>query len=153
MKIIFSALLCIVLASSVSAKDINWDQFDHAFSTKAQYQETAFGYFATLKRTEATEQIEQREYFSAVGGFNNKNEFIATRYEIASEKWELIEDTLHIDQWLFVINTDHNLIFKLHRTMIQRLDGVILKLENIPESNEVYTQKTNEILVKWMKAL
>ena len=152
MKVILLALFFSILSSSVFANDINWNQFDHAFSTKAQYQETAFGYFATLKRTEASDQVEQREYFSAVGGFHNK-EFIASRYEIASEKWELIEGALHIDQWLFVLNTEHKLVFKLHRTMIQKLNGVILKLENIPESDEVYTKRTNEILLNWMQAL
>lgn len=153
MKIILSIVFSLILSSSVFAKDIDWNQFDHAFSTKAEYQETPFGFFATLKRTEGTDQMEQREYFSGVGGFNENNEFIAGRHEIASEKWELINDELHVDQWLFVLNTDHKLTFKLHRIMIQRLDGVLLKLENIPEPDEVYNQKTNDILVKWMNAI
>lgn len=153
MKIILSLILSIILSSSVFAQDLDWKQFDHAFSTKAEYQETPFGLFATLKRVETAEQSEQREYFSAVGGFGENNEFIASRYEIASERWELVNDTLHVDQWLFVMNTDHKLTFKLHRTMIQRLDGVLIELINIPETDAAYSQKANEILVKWMNAL
>jgi hypothetical protein len=153
MKLIFSIIITLVLSNSVFAQNIEWSQFDHAFSTKAEYQETSFGFFATLQKIESSGQMEQREYFSSVGGFNEKNEFIASRYEIASEKWELIGDKLYIDQWLFVLNTNHQLRFKLHRTMIQRLDGVLLNLENIPESDEVYSQKTNDILEGWMKSL
>lgn len=150
MKIILAIVFSLILSTSVFAKDIDWNQFDHAFSTKAEYQETPFGFFATLKRTEGTDQMEQREYFSGVGGFNENNEFIAARHEIASEKWELINDQLHIDQWLFVLNTDHKLTFKLHRIMVQRLDGVLLNLENIPETEDSYIQKKNEILKQWM---
>lgn len=154
MKIIAALLLSFLVTTSLlAAETINWNDFNRAFSTKATYQETTFGLFATLKRREVINEVHDINYFSAIGGFNDNNDFIASRYEIASEKWQKIDDTLHVDQWLFVLNTNHVLTFKLHRKMIQTLNGTVIMLENIEETEEDYAKKSSDILESWVKAI
>ncbi len=154
MKPIIALIFSLIISTSLFASEIDWPAFDRAFSTKAQYDETPYGFFATLTRFEEVAQnTTQVNYFSSIGGFNDSKEFIATRYEIASEKWELVDENWHIDQWLFVFNTDHKLTFMLHRLMIQTPNRVVIKLENVLESDETYEQKANSILVDWAKNL
>ncbi len=151
----FLAIMCttLLLSTSLFAETLDWDLFDKAFSTKATYQETQFGYFATLKKTESINDSLKVNYFSAIGGFDENKNFIASRYELVFENWKKVGETLHIDQWLFVLNTDHVLTFKLHRKMIQKFDATVLLLENVDEADESFDSKSLELLNFWTQMI
>lgn len=153
MKIIASLILSFALSFSSFATDLNWTKIDDAFSTKAEYQDSPYGVFAILKNIDQIPNGHQANYLSAVGGFDLNNQFIIGHYEIVSEKWERKDDTWEIDQWLFSMNINHELYFALHRKMIQSLDGSVLLLESINETQEAHIQKSNALLLDWMNRL
>lgn len=153
MKNLIAIALSLLLTTSLFAQDINWKDFDHAFSTKADYQETPFGLYAVLQRSEEINGSNYANYFSGIGGFGENGEFNSFKYEIVSEKWTLLENGWHIDQWLFSINLKQELTYNLHRTFIKTFDSTVLEMENLPESDETYNQKANEILSDWAKVL
>lgn len=144
-------ILCALLFSSqIFAKEFDLSLFTKAFSTLAEYKESPYGIFATLKNIENISNGYHVNYFSAIGNFND-NDFIANRYELVSEEWVLKDDHWHIDQWLFALTPENKLTFYLHRKMIQTRDRQVLLLENIPESDERYDNKVDEFLIFWEK--
>lgn len=152
MKLIIAFILSLILSTAALAQNINWNQVDLALSTKAEYQETPFGLYATLKRIESG-PTNYANYLSGIGGFNENGQFWSSRYEIVSEAWKKVDGNWHIDQWLFTVNLNQDISFKLHRKMIQTPDATVLELENIPEDEEVYSQKLNSILSDWLKVI
>lgn len=151
-KFIFTLFLALSTISSF-AQSIDWDLFSRAFSTQARIEETDFGTFAILESETPIENGVNRKYFSAIGGFNEDAVFVAGRHELVSEDWTYIDGNFHIDQWLFALNYNNELIFTLHRKMIQTAERVLVALENIPESEETYLNKTHELLNYWMNIL
>lgn len=151
-KFILTLILTLCTLSSF-AQTIDWDLFGRAFSTQARIEDTTYGTFAILENETAIEGGVNRQYFSAIGGFNEDAVFVGYRHELVSEDWTIVDGNFHIDQWLFALNADKEIIFYLHRKMIQTPDRVVLYLENIPESEERYFEKTQELLSYWMNIL
>lgn len=153
MKKIIALIISLLITTSLFAQDINWSKFNHAFSTKADYQETEVGLYAILQRSEEIDGSTYANYFSGIGGFEESGKFTSYRYELVSEKWTVVNDGWHIDQWLFALNLKQQLVFKLHRSFIKTFDSTILDLENHDETDEAYAKKVNELLIDWEKAL
>jgi hypothetical protein len=141
----------IVLASFLGhTAEVNWAKLDEAIRTKAEYQESPHGIYGTLKDViQDGDRSRQANYFSGVGGFDAENRFLIGHYEIVSEVWTKEADKIKIDQWLFVLDYQHQLTYKAHYLLLQDFDGRVLEHRRINETNAAYEQKLDAIFNFW----
>lgn len=153
MKKLLALLIVSLFSLNLMASEINWNRFEEAFSNEAEYQETYYGIYAVLQDITPIENGHIANYFSGVGGFDDNGTFMSYRYELVSEEWRMIDGLWHIDQWLLSMNSNKKPINTLHRTMIQTEDRVVLDISNVPETEEAYQAKIQELLKDWMRRL
>ena len=83
--------------------------------------DTAGGTYMVLETetVDPTHASTQKDYFSSVGGYD-KNVFQVDHSEVVSELWTTNSDTnIVIDQWVFVVDNEAQLISGQHSIVIE----------------------------------
>lgn len=149
MKKLTISLFFLILSFSTFANEVNWDHLNLLFKTEARYEDTSFGTFAILEHKTQLPNSRSADYLSAVGGFDSQGEFQIGHYEVVSERWIKVDKLWHIDQWLYTLSSEYSVGLMSHRTMIQNESSIVLDLQYVSETDEVYKSKLYSILKGW----
>lgn len=153
MKHFCLVLMALLISNFAFANARDWSNLGRVLAEEAVLQESPFGLYASLKDHLKTPSGHHSNYLSGIGGFNERGDFVSTRYEVVSEKWEMKNEQWHVDQWMFVLNTEMESTWALHRTMIQTVSGVLVEMENQVETEENIQRALESYLDFWEKKI
>ncbi len=107
------------------------------------------GIYLTKARIEPADSTKthQADYFSTVGGFRPDGSFAVDHVEGVSETWTIATDGQRdIDQWLFSVSRDGDLLRTLHMRLVETEEGQVLQDDVVPST-------ADESMARWIAQL
>lgn len=106
---------------------------------KGKKIETDAGIYLMIESEASDKTTSRREYFSSVGGFNEKTIFEIDHAEAVRELWTLdAQNNSNIDQWVFLADPVGNLILATHHVITESLSHQIIRDQDMQPDE--YTQ-------------
>ncbi len=139
-----------VQTGSVSAQ--NWNKLLDIVQKKGQTLETEFGDYVYVEHIEPMDKSLPHiaNYFSLVGGKDAVGQFTFGRIEVVSENWQLDKNgNWEIDQYLYRISPDGEIISASHVNMVQAKDRQILKYDSAGLDEVASKANWQRILNNW----
>lgn len=142
-----------VLATSINTvQKQNWDKLIDIVQKKGHVLESAYGDYLFLQQIEPSDvtQAHVANYFSLVGGRDAAGQFNFGRIEVVSEDWQINQDGHWvIDQYLYRISPEGEIISGGHVEMIQTKDRIVLKHEFVELGENAVKSNWQRILNNW----
>lgn len=135
---------------SVSAQ--NWNKLLDIVQMKGQTLESEYGEYVYLEQIEPMDKSLPHiaNYFSLVGGKNAAGQFGFGRIEVVSENWQLDQaGNWVIDQYLYRISPEGEIISASHVNMVQTKDRLILKYDSAWLDEAASKSNWQRILNNW----
>ncbi len=132
MKLILIALLFVTAGAQAQAReDLNFQNLIAASIQSGQRLDTEVGTYLVLQSETKNQANSVKEYFSSVGGYDEKNIFQVGYAEAVLEKWTTDQDgNSVIDQWDFSVDIHGDLIEASHSLMTETSDHQIIADKN-----------------------
>ncbi|OYZ23728.1 MAG: hypothetical protein B7Y39_03840 [Bdellovibrio sp. 28-41-41] len=137
-------------AGSVPAQ--NWNKLLDIVQKKGQTLETEYGDYVYVEHIEPMDKTlpHVANYFSLVGGRDATGQFNFGRIEVVSESWQQDQDgNWVIDQYLYRISPEGEIISTSHVNMVQTKDRQILKYDSAGLDEAASKSNWQRILNNW----
>lgn len=121
----------------------NWNKFLDIVEHTGKILEAQYGDYLFIESIDPEDKSKSHyaNYFSLVGGLDSNGKFHFNRIEVVSENWQLKEDgNWHIDQYLFRLSPDQEIMSSMHIDMVQTLTHTVIKHDYI-EMDEVQSKQ------------
>jgi hypothetical protein len=130
----------------------NWSKLLNIVEHTGKILESPYGDYLFVEHIEPndTSVAHVANYFSLVGGRDTDGKFHYSRVEVVSEDWQINADgNWQIDQWLFRISPEGQVLSSSRVDMIQTKGRVVLKHESTALDEQTQTIQWQRILNGW----
>ena len=131
------ALLVALTALTIFFGQTPWGHLVEKAAQSDYVLHTPYGDYHVLKHIvpEDTAQTHDAEYFSAVGGMF-KGKFYTDHVEMVSEHWVREGNIWTVDQWLFTVSINGELLRTSHNNLREDMNGTVLPSPYPPAPTE-----------------
>tara|TARA_B110001454_G_scaffold181094_1_gene174983 strand:+ start:35127 stop:35654 length:528 start_codon:yes stop_codon:yes gene_type:complete len=130
----------------------NWNKLLDIVQKKGHLLETEYGDYLFVEHVEPVDKTQAHvaNYFSLVGGKDAGGQFNFGRIEVVSENWQLDQEgNWVIDQYLYRISPEGEIISASHVDMVQSKDRLVLKYNSSGLDEAASKSNWQRILNNW----